>query len=249
MEFYSELKDRFSHLVRENNIDTDAILIKTRAMTVEEAIGITERKDFPIKTGNDVMIEADYLGEKGQAFTDAPVAFKGNLDDVCRLDIQSNPYDRGIFIAALNAVMKKLGLIECSVHCRNEGPEKCSFDALDYLVATYGKDIRIGQIGYQPAMFERLSAVYEMRICDLDPQNVGKVKNGVTVESGSDETRDSICTWADLVLCTGSTVCNGSIVGFLPYREKTLFYGTTLAGTAALMNLKRLCFADKYSLL
>ena len=50
---------------------------------------------------------------------------------------------------------------------------------------------------------------------------------------------------SDLLLVTGSTICNGSIVNFIPYKEKTLFYGTTLAGAAYLMNLPRICYTDE----
>ena len=53
-------------------------------------------------------------------------------------------------------------------------------------------------------------------------EEAGKVE-GVTA---------SICQWADLVLCTGSTICNGIIVDFLHLKDKILFYGTTLAGAA-----------------
>ena len=51
---------------------------------------------------------------------------------------------------------------------------------------------------------------------------------------------------ANLILCTGSTVCNGTIVNYLGLDTEVLFFGTTLAGTAVLMGLKRLCFAENY---
>ena len=47
---------------------------------------------------------------------------------------------------------------------------------------------------------------------------------------------------------TGSTLTNGTFPEFyeLALRGKEiLFYGTTIAGTAALLGLKRLCYADK----
>ena len=76
---------------------------------------------------------------------------------------------------------------------------------------------------------------------------IGQTRYGVLVEDGgAPGVSQSICSWADLVLCTGSTVCNGSIVDFLYLKDKILFYGTTLAGAAALLGLPRLCFADRY---
>lgn len=86
-----------------------------------------------------------------------------------------------------------------------------------------------------------------MRILDLDPENIGKTLNGVTVEDGGKE-HDEAIAWADLILCTGSTIANGSIVEYLNYMESgkdVRFYGTTLAGVAYLLGLKRVCFKSE----
>ena len=127
--FYRELKHRFSELLENEGILKERVEINTRSLTPEEAIGITERRDFPIITGKDVMVQAECMGALGQAFTDAPSVFKGTLQDICALDIEKDSHDRGLFIAALNAVMKHLGKVECTVHCRNNGPEQCAVDA------------------------------------------------------------------------------------------------------------------------
>ena len=204
--FYRELKHRFSELLENEGILKERVDINTRSLTPEEAIGITERRDFPIITGKDVMVQAECMGALGQAFTDAPSVYRGTLKDICALDIETDSHDRGLFIAALNAV-----------------------------------------IGYQPSLLERLSGQFPLRAADLSPVNIGQTRYGVLVEDGgAPGVSQSICSWADLVLCTGSTVCNGSIVDFLYLKDKILFYGTTLAGAAALLGLPRLCFADRY---
>lgn len=245
-EFYDELRDKFLTLLEKEGLLLEKVSLTTRSLTPEEAIGITERKDFPIIAGKDVMVQAECRGVKGQAFTDAPAVFSGTLKDVCSLDLRSDSHNRGIFIASLNAVAGYLGKCQCTVHCRNEGPEQCSYDILDHIRKNYGNP-RIGLIGYQPSMLERLAGELTVRICDLNPDNVGNERYGVQVEDGSrEEVWKDICSWADLVLCTGSTVCNGTIVNFIPFREKILFFGTTLAGAAVLMDLPRLCFADRY---
>ena len=244
--FYRELKHRFSELLENEGILKERVDINTRSLTPEEAIGITERRDFPIITGKDVMVQAECMGALGQAFTDAPSIFKGTLQDICALDIEKDSHDRGLFIAALNAVMKHLGKVECTVHCRCDGPEQCAADAAEYISSVYGHP-RIGLIGYQPSLIERLSGQFPLRAADLSPVNIGQTRYGVLVEDGgAPGVSQSICSWADLVLCTGSTVCNGSIVDFLYLKDKILFYGTTLAGAAALLGLPRLCFADRY---
>lgn len=244
--FYGELKHRFAELLKAEGILEEQVRIDTRSLTPEEAIGITKRKDFPIITGKDVMIQASCLGALGQAFTDAPSAFRGTLEEICALDVEHDSHGRGLFTAALNAVMKHLGKVECTVHCRCDGPEQCAVDAADYIAGAYGCP-KIGLIGYQPALLERLSGLFPVRAADLSPVNIGQTRYGVLIEDGGKPgVSPAICDWADLVLCTGSTVCNGSIVEFLHLNSKILFYGTTLAGAAALMGLPRLCFADRY---
>lgn len=246
LSFYSELRSRFMKLLTEEGILGQQVVINTKSLTPEEAIGITKLKDFPIITGKDVMVQAECMGSLGQAFTDAPSAYRGTLEEICSLDLAKDPYSRGLFIAALNAVMKHLGRVECTVHCRNNGPESCALDAARYIAEHYGRP-GIALIGYQPAMLEQLAKEYDVRAVDLSPANIGQERFGVLIEDGRiPGASQSLCRLADLVLCTGSTICNGSIVDFLPFKDKILFYGTTLSGAASLMGLPRLCFADRY---
>lgn len=249
-EFFAELAARFSALLEKEEILEEEVIIDARILTPEEAIGITKRKDFPIITGKEVMIQARCMNGLGQAFTDAPSAFKGTLKEICALDIAADSHNRGLFIAALNAVMNHLGLVECTVHCRNDGPERCGADAAAYINERYQrpeKELKIGLVGYQPSLLAALSESFCLRAIDLNPVNIGQCRSGVLIEDGSSpEVTESVCQWADLVLCTGSTVCNGSIVDFLGLGDKVLFYGTTLAGAAELLGLPRLCFAEGY---
>ena len=243
--FYDDLKKRFQNLLQQEGILKEEITIRTRALTAQEAIGHTKRKDFPIITGKDVMIQAECMGALGQAFTDAPSAFKGDLEEICALDL-ADPHSRGMFIAALNAVMRHLGYAEGTVHCRNQGPELCAQEAVRFIADNYDNP-SIALIGYQPSLLEGLSKKFTLRVLDLNPDHIGQERYGIIIEDGSDRDRtEEICRQSDLILCTGSTVCNGSIVRFLPYKEKTLFYGTTLAGAAVLMDLPRLCYAERY---
>ena len=162
-------------------------------------------------------------------------------------DIAGDSRARSLFIATVNAVMAHLGLCCGTVHCRTEGPELCAQDALAFLRKHYADRKRIALIGYQPAMLEILSkSEFQVRVLDLNPVNVGQVQYGVKVEHGVDDYDSVVHGGADLILCTGSTVCNGTIVNYLGLDTEVLFFGTTLAGTAVLMGLKRLCFAENY---
>lgn len=192
------------------------------------------------------MIQATFRGSRGQAFTDAPTLFQGSMQEILELDLIHDAHGRSLFIAVVNAVMAYLGLCTGTVHCRTEGPELCAQDMLQYLRKHYPDCCHIAQIGYQPALLEMLSgSEYMVRVADLNPANVGKVRYGVLVEDGV-SARESLLAYADLILCTGSTVCNGTIVDYLELDTEVLFYGTTMSGVAPLMDLPRVCFADRY---
>ena len=67
------------------------------------------------------------------------------------------------------------------------------------------------------------------------------------VEDGIKDYDEVVMDYADLVLCTGSTACNGSIVNFIDIGKEVVFYGTTFSGGAVLMDQKRSCFAHLYA--
>lgn len=245
--FYRELKKRFIEVLRSNNIENEPVEIICRSLTPEEAIGKTKRQDFPIITGTDVMIQAEFRGCFGQAFTEAPTAFEGTLTEILEMDIVGDVHARSLFIAVMNAVMNALNLCKGTVHCRADGPEYCAQDMLAFLQANYRDRQNIALIGFQPALLEMLSkSEFNVRVLDLNPANIGKMKYGVPVEDGHDAYHEVTHEYADLILCTGSTVCNGTIVDYLELDTEVVFFGTTLSGAAEIMGLKRSCFADKY---
>ena len=243
-ELYDGIVERFVALPQVCDLLDERITIQAKALTPVEAIGVTERKDYPILTGRDVMIEADYRGSKGQAFTDAPANYAGTLQEILQMPFATDAHARGLLIASINAVMSHLGLCDRAIHCRDNGPKQCGKEVAAWLKSYYGSP-RILLVGYQPSILENLAHTFpEVRVLDLDPQNVGQTRFGVLVRDGALEFRDSV-EWAELILCTGSTVCNGTLADYLGLNRKVLFYGTSLAGVAALLDLPRLCFADR----
>ena len=242
MNIYSSLKESLCRMVQEEGLEAENIIITARGLSPVEAIGITQRQDYPILNGKEIMMEAEFKGAKGQAFTSAAGAFSGSLKDILNLDIEKNGHDRSLFIAALNAVMRYLGRADSSVHCKNQEPEECAAEMLAYLQANYNPKTKITQIGFQPAFVAHLSGKFPLRVLDLDENTVGTNRYGVEIEHGITAYDDAALNWADLVLCTGSTICNGSIVNFLDIGKPVFFYGTTLSGAAPLLGLKRLCF-------
>jgi uncharacterized protein (DUF4213/DUF364 family) len=239
-ELYEKLSEGFRRIVAERGIESDTIHIVSRALSPEEAIGITERKDYPILAGREIMLQAEYMGAKGQAFTDAPSVFHGTLAEVLALDLAGDTHARGLFIASMNAVMKKFGLIENTVHCRGEEPEICAKEMKDVLHARYDNP-KVLLVGYQPALLDVLSKMFKLRVLDLDPENIGQERYGVRVEDGAEDFEDAT-GWADLILCTGSTLSNGSITDYIGIGKEVVFFGTTVSGAAKILGLKRLCF-------
>ena len=241
-ELYDGLKEYMYELLGENNLE-ESIKIVAKGLTPEEAIGDTKRKDYPLLTGKEIMLSAEFDGAKGQAFTSAPCEYSGTIKEILESDIVENDYNRGLFIAALNALAMHLDKADRTIHCRNDGSEKCALNIVDYLKENYEVE-KIAMVGYQPAILANLSEHYKLRILDLNPLNIGQIKSGCRVEDGVKSYKDVI-DWADLILCTGSTICNGSIVDYLDIEKEVLFFGTTLAGAAPFLGVKRLCFTEE----
>jgi len=245
-DLFQFLTSRFRAITEREGIDSDAVDICAKTLTVREAIGDTKRRDFPIITGKEVVIEADYRGTKGQAFTDAPSDFRGTLREITELDFRHDLHAPGLFVATLNAVMSSLGLAGSAIHCRDEGPELCAAALADRIEKDH-RPRRVLLIGYQPAMLQRLSEKFELRVFDLNEMNIGTVHHGVEIEDGNASmSRDWLNDWPDILLVTGSTLCNGTLIHFLDLEKPTYFYGMTIAGAAPLLGLKRLCFADRF---
>lgn len=242
-ELYGTLKEKFSRLIQEREITRDPIGIRFRALSPREAIGDTEKKDYPILTGKEVMIQAEYRGALGQAFTDSPSEFEGALQDILELDIGRDRRGLALFTASVNAVCRFLFPEIRTVHCRDDGPELCAAQFVEEIKKTYGKP-RVALVGFQPALAEALGKTFDLRVLDLNPENIGKMKRGLRVGHGLDDYAEVVRDWAELVLCTGSTLTNGTIDRYLDLDKEVIFFGTTISGAARLLGLRRLCFCS-----
>jgi uncharacterized protein (DUF4213/DUF364 family) len=235
---YSVIRDRFERIVRENNLLNVTVMIRAKSLTPEEAIGNPECEDFQILKGHERLMQAEFRGSLGQAFTDMHGNFEGTLRDVLDMELTNN-FRRAIYFASLNAVMRNLGMIEGSVHCKDSGPEECGADLVEFL-GKYGRS-RIALVGFQPVHARCCSGMHELKILDMDCDNIGKEKFGVVVLDGS-RYAEEVLEWCDIALVTGTTVVNGTIEQILDSAgEKSVFYGISIAGVARLLGLKRFC--------
>ncbi|SEA29654.1 Putative heavy-metal chelation [Desulfuromusa kysingii] len=244
--FYSQLKERFSILAKEHSLLGENIAISARILKNEEAIGNPTRQDYPLLKGKEFLMEANFRGCRGQAFTDAPCEKVSTLAGILALPIEKVEH-RALFIASLNAVIRFLKPELETVHCHNDEPEECAAEIIRRLQKQ--PVAKIGQVGLQPAILAKLVETFgaDNVICiDRDEHQRGSSKFGVPIKWGGEQETAELFKQSDVVLATGSTVINGSLPTLIKLAEKNTvplyFYGTSIAGTAELMNLKRFCF-------
>jgi len=238
MDFYNDIKERFFNLIKEKDLMSLKVkVVSARTLTPQEVIGKPERDDFPLLKGKEVMLQADFKGSLGQAFTDMPGNYQGSLREILAMSLDDN-FKRAVFIATLNAVLRYLNYISMTVHCKDKEPGECAAHLVDYIKERFGSP-RIAFIGMQPAMVEALVAQFEIRVVDLDPDNVGQKRCGVLID-GAAHTKE-ILSWAGVILATGTTVVNNTLTSLL-IEKPIIFYGVTIAGVAYLKGYEQYCF-------
>jgi uncharacterized protein (DUF4213/DUF364 family) len=233
---FDTLKARARKLWNDHGILDQKVLVSARALTTEEALGNPECNDFPLQKGKERLMQAEFMGSLGQAFTDQFGNFEGSLEKILDLRLINN-FRRAVFVATLNAVLRHMGLIERTIHCKDNEPSQCAQNLAEYINKRYGMK-KILQIGYQPRMVESLSSDFHLWVVDLDPSNIGTKINDILIESP--EATKMAKKWADIYLVTGTTLVNGTIGDFLGDKP-VIFYGTTIAGAAHLMGWERFC--------
>ncbi len=244
MDVLQQARQKLVTLCTEANIDP-ALPVVVRCLTPDEAIGAHADKDFVIKKGKEKVIEAEFDGAAGQAFTDHPGAWQGSLDALLQLDLSATG-QRAVFTAGLNAVLRRLERAQGTIHCRNDEPTRCGEELTGLLYERFGV-AKYGLIGLQPAILEAMGDGFgtsRLRVLDLNDDNIGQDRFGVTVWDGEKDLQRLI-DWCDIGVATGSSVVNGSINELLDRFAKIdkplVFFGNTIAGVAALLDLPRLC--------
>ena len=151
-----------------------------------------------------------------------------------------------MFIASLNAICRRFGIAKGTVHCKQNDPLRCGPKAAAALYERFG-DKKIGLIGLQPAILAGCAeqfGVENVRAIDLNPDNIGKVKSGITIGDGNSDL-EKLLEWCDVGLCTGSTIVNGTIdniKGQFDKAEKPIvFFGNTISAAAMMLGLDHLC--------
>ncbi len=193
------IKEILKELVEKNNLINEDVEIKIS----DTKLDTSKIKDYPLMSGKEILLRANFKGCYGDAFTDKPVEFKGTIKELL------DKGNRAEIIATLNAVMRYLGLVDRTVHCTGNEPEKCAKELVKYLKELKPK--KIGIIGFQPAFVKEIVNIFgpeNVIVSDLNPENVGKIKYGTKIIHG--KYNEDLIKNSDVVLVTGSTISNGT---------------------------------------
>ncbi len=249
------MKEKMKRIVTDKNLGGMPISINARVLSPEEAIGNPFHSDYPILKGKERMVEARFMHSRGVAFSDMFGDYSTTLEEVLTMELKNN-FRRAIFTASVNAVLRELGLVDRTEHCKDSELLECASMVCDYITRYVGRDDCVGGglkrgghkprvflCGLQPRFAERLTEHFETKITDMDKDNLGKVWNDVMVE-GVEKTEEYI-DWCDIVFATGSTFVNDTAREILRIadskRKVVIFYGVTVSGPAYLLGLNRYC--------
>ncbi|MBD3265574.1 hypothetical protein GF373_02800 [bacterium] len=244
MDLLEQAREKLNQLLHQSHIDHKQSL-HVRPLHPDEAIGANASSEFVIKKGKERVIEANYGEYRGQAFTDQPIQWSGSIHEFMHLDLSSIP-NRAIFVAGLNALVRRLDLSQQTIHCLDNKPSECGPEMARFLQSNYEIQ-NVGLIGLQPAILKALAETFgdqNVRVLDLNPDNIGTRKHNILIENG-DTDFPKIVAWCDLGLATGSTIVNGSIntisAMFQEAEKDLLFFGNTISGPRALLGFNHYC--------
>jgi len=235
-DIYQEIKDKMFDICRSKNLLSQPVRVHAKVLTTEQAIGNPGANDYPLQKGKEKLMQVEFFKSVGQAFTDQYGDFEGTLESILNSNLDSN-FKRAIFASTINAVLRHLNKIDKTIHCRDKEPTDCAAKLAAYIKWKYNV-ANVGLIGFQPRMVESLASQLSLRVLDMDQDNIGVKKCNITIEAK--EKTDEVVKWASVLVVTGTTLVNTSIVNFLN-KKPLIFYGTTIAGAAHLMNLERFC--------
>ena len=228
-------------------LEDECIEVTAGGIAPAQAIGAPPRDDFALIRGKEKIVEANFKGCRGHAFSAADVSFSGRLGDILALPLESVS-ERAVYYAALNAVLASQGLVERTVHCRDKEPMQCGERLAEFLTDADSLPGSVCLVGYQPGMVKALAPFCRARgvafaVTDMNPVNIGTEMSGVEIQDG--EGNEQVIGESELVFCTGSTIVNGSIWDILDaccaQGTEVVFFGVTVQGPAALMGWKTFC--------
>lgn len=222
--------------------DNTKVNVIAAPLSVKDAIGTPVKNDYPLQRGVEKLMEANVLGSKGQAYTDHYGNFYGSLRDVLSLKLKDN-YERAVFIATFNALLRVFKIVNNTIHCKNEEMEYCGKIIAKSIKKKYCTVKNIWLVGPQPRILENLSNNFIVRVTDRDIDKIGKRilggNNNIIIENPV--IGPELSEWADLIVATGTIFVNNTFGDILAYDKPILLYGTTASGPAHVLSIPRYC--------
>ncbi len=225
-------------LARKSGIMNKNLEVEVGKLTPEEAIGSPLRDDFPLLKGKEFLIEAKIESVRGQAFTAYPAPFKGTIEEA--LNLPDTPFATSIKVAVANAVLRYLGYVDKTIHCKDETPSKCARELIHFLKSKGYSTVSL--VGLQPAFASELLSAFgknRVLIFDLDEGNIKKGFEGCEV-FGPD--KYNLLSTSDVVLATGSTVTNKTLWEISKHINGDFYlYGVTARAYAFIAGIPEFC--------
>ena len=221
----------------------DEVITATISVDPMDIMEVTENNERHLPSRSERRVEVNFRGTVGQAFTETPREFTGTIREVLERPFEGKGLDC-VLVAMINAVMGHYDYIRGTCHCDRDGHESCGSKYRGYVQSLY-EGAKIVIVGYQAFILRSLvhgkGTVWTM---DRDYNNITKLRHDNVITNSGFENREAAKKWADLFICSGSMVCNGTLEQWIDTGVPTVFYGVTIAGVAKLLNLRRICFAE-----
>lgn len=233
-ELYEQLKKAFLSVPEVSAFMSDQIEIRADREPEKTLVPVEDRISGANKP--EYRVTAVFRDKKGEAYTETPADFSGTLEEILRIV----PTDQGIdarFIAAVNAVMNYLGYADGTFPDDPAAHEEYADRLCGFITSGYGRS-KIVLVGYDGYIVKRfMDEGLDFWTMDRNPEHISRDRfHHVIVNSGR-YNREACFAWGNILIVTGSTLCNGTIVQYLNSGKELLFYGITFAGTAALLKL------------
>ena len=253
MNYDEKVRNFFKKLVEKHRLFNSAVKIHGEEGKENVSYRIVPPKEFmlpsseyAIARGKEVIMECCFGHGKAHVFTAKPYSGILNFSEILNLSLD-NIVNRGIFFCSLNALMRHLGLIDRTLHCRGMEPEFCGEKLAKWILKEYG-NVPILLIGYQPAFAKWLTkALSKIYITDMNPENIGKIVNGVKVLN--DKYNSLLMRKVKVALITGSALINSTLWCLLEEarhnKVEPVIYGVSAAGISRIFRLKRFCVFGK----
>lgn len=180
---------------------------------------------------------ANFKGAKGEAYSETPADFYGELEEVLNFPLAGKGIDARV-LAAVNAVMKYLGLLEnAEFSYEPEARREYANQIFNEVTEKYGKSniILIGYDGYIVQRF--MEEPLDFWTLDRNPDNITKDRFDHVIVNSGKPNRDAAIEWGRILIVTGSTLCNGTIIPYLECGKDVKFFGVTFAGASKLLDL------------